>query len=58
MANIKFFFCGVLQNSLKIWVKCDYSEALHIEMHVHTSNLDTGNSHLWVSMGLDTTRVS
>ena len=33
----------VLQKSLKVWVKCDYSEALHIEMHVHTPNLNTYN---------------
>ena len=24
------------------WVKCDYSEAPHIEMQVHTSNSNTG----------------
>ena len=26
-------------------VKCDYVEALHIEMHVHTSNLNTAFIH-------------
>ena len=31
-----------LQKILKAWVKCDYSKALHIEMHVHTQNLSTG----------------
>jgi len=35
------FFCEALAKSLKVWVKCDYFEALHIEMHVHTSNLNT-----------------
>ena len=35
-----FFFGEVLQKSLKVWVKCDYFEALHIEMHVHTANLN------------------
>ena len=29
----------MLQKSLKVWVKCDYFEAIHIKMHVHTSNL-------------------
>ena len=30
----------VMQKSLKVWAKCDYFEALHIEMHVQTSNLN------------------
>jgi hypothetical protein len=41
-ANIKLFlFVKVLQNNLKVGVKCDYFEALHIEMHVPTSDLNT-----------------
>ena len=41
MQNGKFFHsCEVLQFFLKVWVKCDYFEALHIEMHVHISNLN------------------
>ena len=36
------FFCEVLQKCSKVWVMCDYFEALHIRMHVHTSNLNTG----------------
>ena len=39
-------FCEVLQKKLKVWVKCDCFEALHIEMHVHTSNLNTSRSHM------------
>ena len=35
MANFKFF----------VVVKCDYIEALHIEMHVHTSNLNPAFIH-------------
>ena len=31
-----FFFSWSVAK--KVWVKCDYLEALHIEMHVHTSN--------------------
>ena len=31
----------MLQKSLKVWVKCDHFEALDIEMHVHTWNLNT-----------------
>jgi hypothetical protein len=44
VANIKCLICEVLQKSLKVWVKCDYFETFHIEMHVHTSNLNTGPS--------------
>ena len=43
MAHVKFFFCEGLQKNLKVWVTCDYIEALHIEMHVHTSNLGKGH---------------
>ena len=32
-----------MQKGLKLWVKCYYFEALHIEMHVHTSDLNTGS---------------
>ena len=39
-ANIKFFG-EVLQKTLKVWVERDYFEALHIQMHVHISNLNT-----------------
>ena len=34
---ISSFFFESIAKSLKVWVKCDYFEALHIEMHVHTS---------------------
>jgi hypothetical protein len=37
------FFCEVLPKSLKFWVVCDNFKALHIEMHVHTSNLNTSS---------------
>ena len=37
-------WCEVLQKGLKVWVKCDYFNALHIEMHVHTSNLKLGGA--------------
>ena len=41
-------FRKVLQKSLKFWVKCDYFEALHIGMHVQTSNLNiAGKGGLW-----------
>jgi hypothetical protein len=39
------FFREVLQKSLKVWVKCDYFEALHSEMHVHTSNLNNARKN-------------
>ena len=41
----QFFFGEVLQKGLKVWVKCDYLETLHIKLHVHTSNLNTGLGH-------------
>ena len=49
-ANIKFILGEVLQKSLKVWVKCDYFDALHIEMHVHTSNLNTGSQCIYSHM--------
>ena len=54
MASTKFFFGEVLQKSLKVWVKCDYFEALHIEMHVHTSNLNTAQKHLCLHIEFQT----
>ena len=36
------FLVKCCKKSLKVWVKGDDSEALHLEMHVHTSNLNTG----------------
>ena len=41
-ASIKFgvFNVECCKKCLKVWVKCDHSEALHIEMHVDTSNLE------------------
>ena len=40
-------FCEVLHKSLsELWVMHDYVEALHIEMHVHTSNLNNGFQYM------------
>ena len=52
MASIKFLFLflrregggEVLQKSLKVWVKCDYREDLHVEMHVHTLDLNIAHN--------------
>ena len=39
--QVSLFYVKCCKKSLKVWVKCDHSEALHIDMHVHTSNLNT-----------------
>jgi hypothetical protein len=38
-----WIFGEVLPKSLKVWVRCDNFKAIHIKMHVHTSNLNTGS---------------
>ena len=42
---ISCFICEVLPIFLKVWVKCDYFEAIYIEMHVYTSNLNIVTDH-------------
>ena len=49
LVSIYLFLSEVLQKkSLKVWVKCDYFEALHIEMHVPTADLNTDYHHHFV----------
>ena len=48
MFSIKFvLLVKCCEKSSEVWVECDHFEALCIEMHVHTSNLNTGRQPFW-----------